>query len=271
MTTGPPRRQLPPPPGWAEDPLSDFLDRARTNEYATFNNLRAFYELLRRADSLYLRLGDGIRDPENPLPPVFLHRAHSTLRAASRLALAGHYYEIAPLLRSLLELAVYAHHIDIDHHARQANVGEPDDGTASLGEVWLRRDETEETMAAARRAFRWGDVRRSLASQDPELAEKVQRLYEETIAFGAHPNPGGILSSISVERGDEGRTITTEFLYGDGIHLRAAIIHTSLCALRILDVFRLMFPDRFTTLVLDSDLQDAKRIHDQLASQQPDD
>jgi hypothetical protein len=266
---------LPAPPGWGDDSLSNFLETLRNNEFATFNNLRQLYHLLESTDRVFLRLGENLHFPDNILIPLFFFRAHSVFRAASRLATAGQPYEVAPLLRACLELALYAHHIDHDLRVRLDDEdtnglaeGEPSpEESMPAWERWLRRDDTDETRQVAQQEFSWGNVRNTLEEADPQLAERIQRNYELAIDAGAHPNPLGILASFHVEETEDHRQHITDYVFGDSLQLRAGLVLTARYGLLALSVFRLIYRHRFEILGLDQQLEEARQAYDLLATQ----
>lgn len=259
LDTGPP-----PPPGWGEDLLSDYLNRARQNTFATFARLPRFYAHLREVDLLFSRFADGLK-PDEPLTALLTIRAHSVYRTAVGVALSGAAFEIHSLIRACIELSTYAHHIWRDLEQREEHPAEDSaDEDMSAGEKWLRRDESDETRKAAKREFTWANVRQSLNDADPGVADRVQRAYEDAIGMGGHPNPLGILVLTSINKGESGTEHATDFLVGDSLQLRSAlhlVARTGICAL---DVIRLIYPSQFSSLGLDEPLVGLMRDHEQL-------
>ena len=73
---------LPPPPGWGQDLLTQFLDTARRNQFATFANKNVAMNDLISLDSMFTKL---VTDPVTAklfAPMSFFLRAHSAYRAA---------------------------------------------------------------------------------------------------------------------------------------------------------------------------------------------
>lgn len=100
------------PPGWAGDSLSDFIQAAFTNTLATFIRKRNDFDLLLRIDGAFKNAGDNLHKADTPLAVLLLHRSHSAFLASCRLAMSGQAAETFPVLRSCLDYALYALHIN---------------------------------------------------------------------------------------------------------------------------------------------------------------
>ena len=102
------------PPGWGTDPLTQYLDDARGNQFATFDNKRRAVADLIAIDRLLLKLLHSAVNPDPKIPMFFLQRAHAAYRAATSAVMAGQLYEAQALLRLCLEHAGYGHFIGGD-------------------------------------------------------------------------------------------------------------------------------------------------------------
>jgi hypothetical protein len=109
--TEPESDELPPPPGWRDDKLSELLGYARNNQFVIFAKKRAEYALLREIDSAFLTVGENLINPKNPLTANLFYRSHSAYRAACGTSMAGQAPETFVLLRSRLEYAAWALHL----------------------------------------------------------------------------------------------------------------------------------------------------------------
>lgn len=81
------------------------------------------------------------------------------------------------LARTALEAAGYACLISTDQNAEK---------------IWIERNQSSESLKAARNYFTSRRIHDSLASYTTELATTYSRLYETAIEFGAHPNISGL-------------------------------------------------------------------------------
>ncbi len=223
----------PPPPGWGKDKLSEFLELARGNEFATFHNKRAEYGLLCEIDACYLRLADNLVNTKDMVPAILFYRSHAAYRAGCRTSMAGQAPETFVLLRSCLEYAGYALMI---HR------------TPGLAETWLRRNDDEKTMRAMRTAFFASKVVETIQSAEKRLAEVYVQMYERAIDFGAHPNQRAVTGSMKLEETPEARHYQQVYLHGDGVPLLHGLKSTAQSGLCALHIFQYVFPARFAIL-----------------------
>ena len=96
-----------PPAGWGQDELTKFIELARRNQYATFQNLGGPYRRLRELDDLFLKALSNLDNPTEWVPAFFFYRSHSAFRAAVQLSMAGQIPETYMVLRGCLEFALY--------------------------------------------------------------------------------------------------------------------------------------------------------------------
>ena len=113
-----------PPPRWGADPLSEFIDNALANVFATFVHKPIQYKHILDVDSCFYKVASNLSNPTDFVAAFLLLRSHSAYRAACRLALSGQATESYVVLRSCLEYAIYALHIDKNPF---------------LAELWLKR------------------------------------------------------------------------------------------------------------------------------------
>lgn len=189
------------PPGWASEPLTQFIDQGRNYQFAAFHNKRVVVQDLCRLDRLLM---DALRDwkgSTQPVPALLLFRSHSAFRAGVAGAMAGQCAEAPSLLRLCLECAGYAAVMN---------------AKPELVELWLRRHDSDETKRQVRRAFTVSVVTASLRGLDPSLATAFSILYERLIDFGAHPNERMVTSNIKTIRGPEEMRVDPVYLQGDG-------------------------------------------------------
>jgi hypothetical protein len=239
-----PPSQLPSPPGWGSDTLTRFLETAYRNRFATFDNKKVAFGRLANLDACFERMMTGWKDPHNFVSALLYIRSHAALRAACENAMAGQIAETFTQLRSCLEYAAYALHIN---------------QTPATGETWLRRHDSEAATKQMKSEFTVGKVRATIAKLDSKLAGIFADLYERTIDFGAHPNERAVTSSAMVTERLGARILTQLYLHTDGLQLDHGLktaAQVGVCALMLL---KMAFPDRFQSLGLDADLTALQR------------
>jgi hypothetical protein len=139
--------KIPLPPGWAEDHLSEFLQASFKHILASFVHKKRKFNLLLKVDEVYRGLGGNLDNFEDPFAPTFLHRSHSSFIASCRLSMSGQVAETFPQLRTCLEYALYALHMNKN---------------PSLSKVWVRRHMNKESRKESRQSFSHGNVNKSL-------------------------------------------------------------------------------------------------------------
>ena len=215
------------PLGWGEDKLSEFLQRVTDHQFATFTNVRAAFDKLRKVDDCFLHIVENTEKPQSsPLCLPLFARCHSSYRAACGTSMAGQLAETFVILRSCLEYSGYALLIHQN---------------PNLDTVWLRRHAGDDSGRTMRNAFTAGKAKRAVESTDSGLGDWYSDLYEDTIDFGGHPNPKGI---IPITRCDED-TYGQIDLHSDGLFLRHCLNLTLRVGLCSLYVFYTILPARF--------------------------
>ena len=237
-------KTLPPPPGWAADSLTGFIDTAHRNRFATFANKKDWSKRLIDLDGCFMRVAKEWLNPGNPLTPLFFLRCHSAYRAACEHAMAGQVTDTFPQIRACLEYAGYALHIHKNPR---------------LGEIWLRRHEDEATKKAVREKFLVLNVRATIEKANRHAAKVFDELYERAIDFGAHPNERSITGSLKITDLGDRKSFESLYLHGDGpplLHTLKTTAQTGVCALAILQE---AFPERFELLGISADLLELRK------------
>jgi hypothetical protein len=236
---------VPPPPGWGQDSLTQFLDSVRRNQFATFANKKLEMKDLIFIDVMFTKLEEGQVTEKFFAPMTFLHRAHSAYRAAVGAVCSGQIYEAQALLRSCLEHAAYAFHI-ADEPARY--------------EVWLNRHEGMDTKKSVQTEFMWKKIIGALTAKSEEIGSLFSRFYEQTIDYGAHPNERGfsLNSEVAITDGGEKR-FSTVYLQSDGLALDLGLKSAAQVGLLVLSAAALIDPARMQQLGIDLDLAEMLR------------
>jgi hypothetical protein len=222
-------RNTQPPPGWAQDTLSAYLEEIRGNQFATFHNKPQPVRDLIALDRMFDRLLNGAKNPAPQMPMTFLLRAHSAFRGAVSLVLAGQLYEAQALLRLCLEHASYGFFIGGDN-ARWTR--------------WMKRNDSDKNKDIVRQEFTHGAIKRALKKADVKISGTFETLYERLIDFGAHPNEAGFSMSTLLSRKPGETHISTVFLQGDGVQMDFALKTTAQVAICVLQIANLIYTTR---------------------------
>ncbi len=233
------------PPGWEGSSLFGFVEMSWSNALATYNATPDQVKKLEYIDSLFVKFSvSGLTNPKNFFAALLFLRAHSAFRVASGLALATP-TETYSVIRAALEYAGYAVHC----HKHP-----------SLAEVWLRRDDTPASLARVRADFTQAKVRASIADYDKPAAQRYQHLYEETVKWGAHPNEKALTSSLQMVDDPIRREKRFEvvMLPSGGYGPKLALRRCAQIGVSIIELFFLIFPERFELLGIQAMLQEAR-------------
>ena len=239
------KTEIPLPSRWADDPLSEFIQAAFKNSLATFVHKKHAFDLLLKIDGVFRTIGENLDNAGSPLVPSLLHRSHSAFLASCRLSMSGQAVETFPLLRSCLEYALYALHINEN---------------PVLAEVWICRHENEESLRKAKRSFKHVRVMQTLLNSNAALHSDLTKLYERTIDFGGHPNERGVSSSAAMRTEGGVVAIRNQFLHGDSLALDHALKTAAQISLGSLMVFRLIFRERFDQLRISETIDSLGRV-----------
>ena len=232
------------PPGWGDDPLSKFIQGTTDNTYATFHNLKEWYN---RLSDINASFGDATQNMDRAqdwFASFFLFRAHSAYLAGIRLALSGQVPEAYMVLRGALECALYGLYV-----ARKP----------SVSEIWLRRDEDEVSRRKVRKEFKVANVFQVLELEDQKLRKIAGNLYEKTIDYGGHPNQQAFLSVMKQQSDDSKITFQSAYMIGNEDALHLCLKSCAQIGICTLSIFRLVFRERFDILGISQNLDSMKK------------
>jgi len=237
------KNEMPLPSSWAEDPLSEFIQDSFKNIFASFVHKKQEFNLLLKVHSVFRGISGNIDDFEDPFAPNFLHRSHSSFIASCRLSMSGQVAETFPQLRSCLEYALYALHINEN---------------PSLSKDWVRRHLNAESLIKSKQSFRHREVMDTLLHRDTALHRFLSDLYQRTIDFGGHPNELAVSSSYEWRQDSDTILVRNQFLHGDSAAIDHALISSAQIGLGSLLVFQLIFNERFDILDLHDTIESLK-------------
>ena len=219
------------------------MEAFRSNQFATFANKGVAVQDLIKIDSMFSRF-DGAINPRPYFPVSFMMRAHSAFRSGVGAVMGGQLLESQALFRLCLEHAAYGFYIG---------------GDKDRMERWLGRGESESNRRAVRKEFHNDKIREHIGSAAPVMRAQFERLYDQLIDFGAHPNQQGYLLNTTLTKNDAGdRTFETVYLQADGIGLDMGLKVAGQVGLWALHLMQLLYPERFELLGIRADLEELR-------------
>ena len=236
--------KLSPPPGWTEDSLTEFIETAYRNRFATFANKKDWSQRLTNLDGCFMRVAKEWLNPRNPVTPLFFLRCHSAYRAACENAMAGQVSDAFPQIRVCLEYDGYALHLHKN---------------PELAEMWLRRHDDEAAMKAVRNEFTVSNVRATIGTANLQAARVFGNLYDRAIDFGGHPNERAITGSLKITDLGDRKSYDSIYLHEDGPELDYALTTTAQTGVCTLEILQEVFPERFELLGVRADLLELRK------------
>jgi len=218
------------PPSWGDNLLTEHIDGAINNIATTTVFNTDEYPLLVLIDSSFQQAVSSLINSPELYEGFLLMRCHAAFRAASLLSMAGQNTETFPVIRSCLENALYALHIN-------KYPGNDD--------VWMHRHRGDEALKKAKKTFGYTSVYKTFEKIDPETAKVADMLYQRAIDFGAHPNERATTGSMTIKIDGKTRYFTQDYLSGgtqEHQHSLKTSAQVGLCALII---FQIIFPEIF--------------------------
>lgn len=235
---------LQPPPGWGRDNLSQFIEVARRNTFATFVQARPVWDRLDTIDTLFRRAIEAMNNSRAWFAGFFLLRAHASYLGAVRLSTSTQFAETYMVLRGCLENALYGLFVHEN---------------LTLGPVWLRRHEDKTSKQKVRAEFRIGRMFSLVKTKDRTTGTAARSLYERTIDYGAHPNERALTSVLRQTENADSIRFDVDYLSSTPEPLALCLQTTAQVGVCSLRIFRLVIPERFTILGLSDDLDNASR------------
>ena len=226
-----------PPSGWGDDEITNFIDTARTNAYASFANLPAEYKKLAQIDGVLRKLADNLHNTKDLLPSFFVYRAHATFLSSVNLSISGQLFETYAVLRCCLESALYGLHIARD---------------SSLAEVWFQRHDSPEQRKLVQNNFSFRTIIKTLEQQDSDVAKSTRTLYEQCIDWGAHPNQQAFMQNMKVHENEDVIRYDFHYLNTERPTLDLALKTTARVGVCVLLIFANVYKERFDILGITS-------------------
>lgn len=231
------------PAGWGSDSLSALLDVARDNELAVFHNRAAEFALLRRADEVFMTATAAMPNTSDWFPGLLLISSHRSFRSGAHLALSGFVPESYACGRLVLEYSLSSLHL----------AKSPDSQL-----LWMSRHDSDDCKLRIRREFSYAALLRELRDIDSARADKVSVLYERMIDRGAHPNQHALTQVLEIEEQTDHKKFKVAHLSGDNVAVASAMKSLTQCGVCALDVFSVVYPERFALMGIESALDSLK-------------
>jgi hypothetical protein len=235
-------------PPWERDPLSTYSFEAEHNARASAVNFPEVYAVQRQAHALLLRVAEAFEYDTGSVhhlgvPRMLLIRSHSAILATMRLAMSGQAFEAHAVLRVAIEHAWYALHIT------------QDPAPPARAQVWWNRGDSPQATQACKDEFTVGNVRRTHEGLDRATAAGMQKVYDNTIDLGGHPNQGGVALTLRLdERDEETVTIGVGFLHPVPVLIVSTTKAAVDVATGLAKVVSLIYPERFRIASLDEEV-----------------
>ena len=239
-----PEPEYKPPPKWGDDPLTDYIEIAHRNRWASFVHERKAVGLLLRIDAWLEALRNGLINPKHHISALLCLRAQLLYRTACELALSGNHYASMPVQRACLEAAAYALWCAKD---------------AAAVNVWMDRDDSDATKKAARSFFTHKRTKEVVAKSDAKLAEIYAKLYDHAIDFGAHPNALGVWTGAEIKPAGDNFEMMQIGLHGQGVALDAALKSSAQAGVFVIRIAELIWPERVELLGLRDEMWELRR------------
>ena len=232
------------PKNWGQDKVSNFIETAQKNTFATFDNLKDVFKFFEDIDESFRRIIDNIDNARDWFPAFFLLRAHSSYLGAVRLSTSGQLPEAYMILRGCLENSLYGFYL----FKKPKSV-----------EVWLNRHDDEVAKKKVRTEFKIGPMLKLLSSNDSKLGTVASGLYERTIDYRAHPNAWALLTNLTKKKNDDSIKFELSYLTGKSPALALCLKTNAQVGVCSLLVFKLVFKERFDLLGISDILQKLRR------------
>ncbi len=231
-----------PPSGWDKNIITQNFDAARSNQFATFHNLKDWVDRLSDIDRAYRKAIEGLNNTNDWFPGFFLPRSHSSFLAACSLCWAGQTPETYPVLRLCLENALYSFYFYKN---------------PQTCEVWLKRSDNDKTKKAVRDEFKAAKMIQLLQQVDAKEGKVANQLNERLIDFGAHPNELGMMQAM-VHRPDL-NGFDYLYLTSNQLVIESCLKTLAQVGVCSLSIYRNIYKTRFDVLGLTKMLDDIRK------------
>lgn len=233
-------RNLPKPPKWQEDSITQFFEAVKEQVYATFVQRSKEFASLVEVDGLFRKAIDCAHNTQHWFPYLFILKAHSAFLSAVQLVMGTQAQEGYMVLRGALENALYGYYI-FKH--------------PELAKVYLQRDENDKTKKEMRDKFKNRTIIGLLKGDDKNLGNAVEKLYERVIDFGAHPNEKSLSSSLKKTDTKDAIKFEISYLTADPLVINLGLKTATQVGIACLKIAEKVLPERFKIVGLSERIQ----------------
>lgn len=233
-------------PNPENETLNKRLDWCHGNKNHIIQHQPEIFNLFERTFKVFFNFGNNLHglDGEEYLNVSFFYNmAFGSFVGAARMLLGGQLAPAFMVMRGLLENALYGHYI---FH----NEG--------YFEIWESRIENERPGPEFIKTFKPAKMIESLKKESEDLGDRAKLLYDQTIDFGAHPNPSAFYSDVEWQD-SQNQKYTFHWI----THLKkdpAAFVFCSDALIKtgavVLAIFRLIFKECFQILGLSEEIDE---------------
>jgi hypothetical protein len=117
---------------------------------------------------------------------------------------------------------------------------------------WLARHDSEESEAVVRSEFTIRRLLGHVASLSTSVGARAEELYDREIEMGGHPNERALTAGIRPE--ERGTWQVDYFTPQNSLPLQLALKTTAQVGACCLDIFELLYPERFKLIGLSYEL-----------------
>ena len=181
------------PPGWGDDPLSEFQWAGIKNEFASFVRVPRWQKALSAiADDLSKCSAyaiSGAFTVGDPAARFLFMTAHNHFLASARLVSSGQCLSAYATGRAAVESALYGWYL----------AGKPD-----ACQRWHDKPKTRGERKKWDQEFRFSSLSDALSEISEGAAKWAKEMHQTAIDFGAHPNKSALYSNMSFEEREDG-------------------------------------------------------------------
>lgn len=125
--------------------------------------------------------------------------------------------------------------------------------------IWWERNDSERARSRARKEFKTAKLFHTLKEADTREARVAEKLYEDCIDLGAHPNQLALVQNLRVEDGSDIVKFHAIYLNDDPLVYRLCLTTAARVGTSVLGIFRLVFKERFEITGMSEQLEQVRQ------------
>lgn len=233
---------LDPPTNWGSDSIAKFIDLARSNMFATFDNFEEQFDRLVAVDGAYTRLIDNLDDTDAWFTNLFLLNAHACYLGGVQLGCSGQLPQSYMVLRGCLESSLYGFFFH-NHPEKE--------------QIWTSRHNSQENTKRVKAEFQITKMLKQFEQVDTTTGSIITQLYNMTIDLGAHPNVWGMFPHLDLPT-DDSAGLGLKYITDDMSDIVIALENCARVGICCLSVFSHICQKKFADLGLPIDIDKLK-------------